>query len=194
MDQFNKESAIVYNTTQHYRTDRQQFLKDSYEAAVERNFILGAKMVRGAYMEKERKRAAEKGYPSPIMPDKASTDRDYDESLRFCIDHIDRIAIVVASHNENSNMLAVKLLQEKGLPLNHPHIHWSQLYGMSDNITFNLAHAGCSVSKYLPFGPIKDVIKYLMRRAEENTSVKGQTNRELMLIEKELERRKPKKS
>ena len=194
MDQFNKESAIVYNTTQHYRTDRQQFLKDSYEAAVERNFILGAKMVRGAYMEKERKRAAEKGYPSPIMPDKASTDRDYDESLRFCIDHIDRIAIVVASHNENSNMLAVKLLQEKGLPLNHPHIHWSQLYGMSDNITFNLAHAGCSVSKYLPFGPIKDVIKYLMRRAEENTSVKGQTNRELMLIEKELERRKSKKS
>lgn len=145
-------------------------------------------------MEKERKRAAEKGYPSPIMPDKASTDRDYDESLRFCIDHIDRIAIVVASHNENSNMLAVKLLQEKGLPLNHPHIHWSQLYGMSDNITFNLAHAGCSVSKYLPFGPIKDVIKYLMRRAEENTSVKGQTNRELMLIEKELERRKSKKS
>ncbi|MCC6307192.1 MAG: proline dehydrogenase family protein, partial [Chitinophagaceae bacterium] len=100
----------------------------------------------------------------------------------------------VASHNENSNMLAVKLLQEKGLPLNHPHIHWSQLYGMSDNITFNLAHAGCSVSKYLPFGPIKDVIKYLMRRAEENTSVKGQTNRELMLIEKELERRKSKKS
>ena len=128
------------------------------------------------------------------MPDKASTDRDYDESLRFCIDHIDRIAIVVASHNENSNMLAVKLLQEKGLPLNHPHIHWSQLYGTSDNITFNPAHAGCSVSKYLPFGPIKDVIKYLMRRAEENTSVKGQTNRELMLIEKELERRKSKKS
>ena len=194
MDQFNKERAIVYNTTQHYRTDRQQFLKDSYEAAVERNFILGAKMVRGAYMEKERKRAAEKGYPSPIMPDKACTDRDYDESLKFCIDHIDRIAIVVASHNENSNMLAVKLLQEKGLPLNHPHIHWSQLYGMSDNITFNLAHAGCSVSKYLPFGPIKDVIKYLMRRAEENTSVKGQTNRELMLIEKELDRRKSKKS
>jgi proline dehydrogenase len=194
MDQFNKERAIVYNTTQHYRTDRQQFLKDSYEAAVERNFILGAKMVRGAYMEKERKRAAEKGYPSPIMPDKASTDRDYDESLKFCIDHIDRIAIVVASHNENSNMLAVKLLQEKGLPLNHPHIHWSQLFGMSDNITFNLAHAGCSVSKYLPFGPIKDVIKYLMRRAEENTSVKGQTNRELMLIEKELDRRKSKKS
>lgn len=194
MDQFNKDKAVVYNTTQHYRTDRQQFLKDSYEAAVERNFILGAKMVRGAYMEKERKRAADNGYLSPIMPDKESTDRDYNESLKFCIDHIDRIAIVVASHNEYSNMLAVKLIQEKGLPLNHPHIHWSQLYGMSDNITFNLAHAGCSVSKYLPFGPIKDVIKYLMRRAEENTSVKGQTNRELLLIEKELQRRKNLKS
>jgi proline dehydrogenase len=190
MDTFNKERAVVYNTTQHYRTDRQQFLKDSYEAAVERNFILGAKLVRGAYMEKERKRAAERGYPSPIMPDKESTDRDYNESVKFCIDHIDRIALMVASHNEYSNMYAAQLLQEKGLPLNHPHVHWSQLYGMSDNITFNLAHAGCSVSKYLPFGPIKDVIKYLMRRAQENTSVKGQTGRELSLIKKEVARRK----
>lgn len=190
MDTFNKERAVVYNTTQHYRTDRQQFLKDSYEAAVERNFILGAKLVRGAYMEKERRRAAEKGYPSPIMPDKESTDRDYNECVKFCIEHIDRIALMVASHNEYSNMYAAQLLQEKGLPLNHPHVHWSQLYGMSDNITFNLANAGCSVSKYLPFGPIKDVIKYLMRRAQENTSVKGQTGRELGLIRKELTRRK----
>jgi len=190
MDTFNKERAVVYNTTQHYRTDRQQFLKDSYEAAVERNFILGAKLVRGAYMEKERRRAAERGYPSPIMPDKESTDRDYNESVKFCIDHIDRIALMVASHNEFSNMYAAQLLQEKGLPLNHPHVHWSQLYGMSDNITFNLANAGCSVSKYLPFGPIKDVIKYLMRRAQENTSVKGQTGRELSLIKKEVARRK----
>lgn len=189
METFNKEKVVVYNTTQHYRTDRQQFLKDSYEAAVERNFILGAKLVRGAYMEKERERAAEKGYPSPIMPDKESSDRDYNESVKFCIDHIDRVALLLASHNEESNMLAVKLLQEKGLPLNHPRVHWSQLYGMSDNITFNLAHAGCNVSKYLPFGPIKDVIKYLMRRAQENTSVKGQTGRELSLINKELERR-----
>lgn len=192
MDTFNKERAVVYNTTQHYRTDRQQFLKDSYEAAVERNFILGAKLVRGAYMEKERKRAAERGYPSPIMPDKESTDRDYNESVKFCIDHIDRIALMVASHNEYSNMYATQLLQEKGLPLNHRHVHWSQLYGMSDNITFNLANAGCSVSKYLPFGPIKDVIKYLMRRAQENTSVKGQTGRELSLIKKEVIRRKSK--
>ncbi|MGB3090459.1 MAG: proline dehydrogenase family protein, partial [Chitinophagaceae bacterium] len=189
MDTFNKEWAVVYNTLQHYRHDRIQFLKDSYEAAVERKFILGAKLVRGAYMEKERKRAAEMGYPSPIHPDKESSDKDYNDGVKFCIDNIDKVALVVASHNEYSNLYAAQLMQQKGLPLNHPHIHWSQLYGMSDNITFNLAHAGCSVSKYLPFGPIKDVIPYLMRRAQENTSVKGQTGRELALIKKELERR-----
>lgn len=189
MDTFNRERPVVYNTTQHYRTDRLQFLKDSYEAAVERNFILGAKLVRGAYMEKERRRAAERGYPSPIHPDKEASDKDFNEAVKFCIDHIDRVAVMVASHNEYSNLYATQLLQEKGLPLSHPHVHWSQLYGMSDNITFNLAHAGCSVSKYLPFGPIKDVIKYLMRRAQENTSVKGQTGRELGLIKRELARR-----
>jgi proline dehydrogenase len=189
MDEFNKQKPLVYNTLQHYRHDRLQFLKDCHEAAVERNFILGAKLVRGAYMEKERKRAEEKGYPSPIQPDKAATDRDYNAAVEFCIDHIDRVALMVASHNEYSNLLAVQLLERRGLPLNHPHVHWSQLYGMSDNITFNLAHAGCSVSKYLPFGPIRDVIPYLMRRAQENTSVKGQTGRELGLIKKELERR-----
>ncbi len=190
MDTFNKERAIVYNTLQHYRHDRLQFLKDSYEAAKERKFILGAKLVRGAYMEKERKRAVEKNYPSPIQSDKESSDKDYNGGVEFCIEHIDRIALIVASHNENSNLYAAQLMQQKGLALNHPHIHWSQLYGMSDNITFNLAHAGCSVSKYLPFGPIKDVIPYLMRRAQENTSVGGQTSRELGLIEKELGRRK----
>ncbi|MBL7744196.1 MAG: proline dehydrogenase family protein [Chitinophagaceae bacterium] len=189
MDTYNKEKVVVYNTLQHYRHDRLKFLKDSYEAAVERKFILGAKLVRGAYMEKERKRAEEKGYPSPIQPDKESTDRDYNAAVEFCIEHIDRIALMVASHNEQSNWLAAQLLQQKGLPLNHPHVHWSQLYGMSDNITFNLAHAGCGVSKYLPFGPIKDVLSYLMRRAQENTSVGGQTGRELRLIKKELERR-----
>lgn len=190
MDTFNRQKAVVYNTLQHYRHDRLTFLKASHEAAKERNFILGAKLVRGAYMEKERKRAEEKGYPSPIQPDKESSDRDYNEGVKYCIDHIDRIALVVASHNEYSNLYAAQLMQQKGLPLNHPHIHWSQLYGMSDNITFNLAHAGCSVSKYLPFGPIKDVIPYLMRRAQENTSVGGQTSRELGLISKELKRRK----
>jgi proline dehydrogenase len=189
MDTFNKQRCVVYNTIQHYRQDRLQFLKDSHEAAAERNFILGAKLVRGAYMEKERKRAAEKACPSPIQPNKESSDADYNAGIKFCIDNIDRIALIVASHNEYSNLYATQLMQQKGLPLNHPHIHWSQLYGMSDNITFNLAHAGCSVSKYLPFGPIKDVIPYLMRRAQENTSVGGQTSRELGLIEKELKRR-----
>ena len=189
MDTFNKERAVVYNTLQHYRHDRLQFLKESFEAAVERNFILGSKLVRGAYMEKERKRAIEMGYPSPINPDKETSDKDYNEGVKFCIDNIERVALIVASHNEYSNLYAAQMMQQKGHKLNHPHIHWSQLYGMSDNITFNLAHAGCSVSKYLPFGPIKDVIPYLMRRAQENTSVKGQTGRELGLIKRELDRR-----
>jgi len=189
MDTFNKNRCVVYNTIQHYRHDRLQFLKDSYAAAVEREFILGAKLVRGAYMEKERRRAAEKNYASPIQPDKESSDKDYNAGLEFCVENLQRIGLIVASHNEYSNLYATKLLQKKGLSLNHPHIHWSQLYGMSDNITFNLAHAGCSVSKYLPFGPIKDVIPYLMRRAQENTSVKGQTGRELGLIKRELKRR-----
>jgi proline dehydrogenase len=193
MDTFNKERAVVYNTTQHYRTDRLSFLKDSYTAAAQRKFILGAKLVRGAYMEKERKRAMEMGYPSPIQPDKESCDKDFNAGIQFCIEHIDRIALIVASHNEYSNLYTTQLLEQKTLPLNHPHVHFSQLYGMSDNITFNLAHAGCSVSKYLPFGPIKDVIPYLMRRAQENTSVKGQTGRELALIKKELQRRKKNK-
>jgi proline dehydrogenase len=190
MEQFNRGHAVVYNTLQHYRSDRLGFLKDCLEAAEQRDFILGAKLVRGAYMEKERKRAADLGYPSPIQPDKDATDRDYNEAVAYCIAHIDRIALIVASHNEYSNLRAVELLQQKGLPLDHPHIHFSQLYGMSDNITFNLAKAGCPVSKYLPFGPIKDVIPYLMRRAQENSSISGQTGRELGLIRKELQRRK----
>ena len=190
MEQFNRERAVVYNTIQLYRSDRLAFLKDSYEAAVQRGFILGAKLVRGAYMEKERKRSLSMGYPSPIQPDKAATDADYNAALAFCIEHLDRIALIVATHNEYSNLYAVQLLQEKGLSLGDPHIHFSQLYGMSDNITFNLAKAGCAVSKYLPFGPIRDVIPYLMRRAQENSSVSGQTGRELGLIRKEMKRRK----
>lgn len=190
MATYNKKNAVVYNTLQLYRHDRLAFLKDSYEAALQKNFILGAKLVRGAYMEKERKRAAELGYPSPIQPDKISSDRDYNAALEFCITHLENIAVIVASHNEESNLYATQLLDEKGLPHNHPHVHFSQLYGMSDNITFNLAKSGCSVSKYLPFGPIKDVIPYLMRRAQENSSAVGQTGRELGLIKKELQRRK----
>jgi proline dehydrogenase len=189
MVQYNTSRPVVYNTIQLYRHDRLQFLKDSYEAAVEKNFILGAKLVRGAYMEKERKRAEERGYPSPIQPNKEATDADYDAAVEYCIQHIDKVAVIVASHNENSNLYTTRLLQQRNLSPDHPHVHFSQLYGMSDNITFNLASAGCKVSKYLPFGPIKDVVPYLMRRAEENSSVSGQTGRELALIKKELSRR-----
>jgi proline dehydrogenase len=189
MEKFNRGKVAVYNTLQMYRHDRIQFLKDCHEAAVQRNFILGTKLVRGAYMEKERKRAEQMNYPSPIQPDKESTDRDFNLAIQFCIDHLDRTALEVASHNEYSNLYTTQLLQQKGLSLNHPYVHFSQLYGMSDNITFNLAKVGCHVSKYLPFGPIKDVVPYLMRRAQENSSVKGQTGRELALIKKEIERR-----
>src|SRR5579872_3648642 len=189
MEKFNKGHAVVYNTIQLYRVDRLNFLKDSFEAAGLRDFVLGAKLVRGAYMEKERQRAQEIGIVSPIQPDKAATDRDYNAAVEFCIEHLDRIAVIVASHNEYSNLYAVQMLERSGLPLDHPRVHFSQLYGMSDNITFNLAKAGCSVSKYLPFGPIRDVIPYLMRRAQENSSMSGQTGRELALIRKEMQRR-----
>jgi len=190
MDTHNKGKAVVFNTIQLYRHDRLAFLKDSYQAALERSFILGAKLVRGAYMDKERKRAADKGYPSPIQPDKNASDRDYNAAVEFSIEHLDNISVIVASHNEHSNLYTTQLLDKKGLAHDHPHVHFSQLYGMSDNITFNLAKNGFSVSKYLPFGPINDVIPYLMRRAQENSSVSGQTGRELGLIKKELERRK----
>ena len=189
MEQYNKEKAVVFNTFQLYRHDRLKFLKDSHEAAEQRNFILGAKLVRGAYMEKERKRAMEMKYSSPIHINKESTDLDYNVALEFCINRLKRVSLVIASHNEKSNLHTANLLDGKGIAHNNPHIHFSQLYGMSDNITFNLAKAGFSVSKYLPFGPIKDVIPYLMRRAQENSSVAGQTGRELVLIKKELERR-----
>jgi proline dehydrogenase len=192
MEIFNKEKVIVYNTIQLYRHDRLHFLKLSHRIAQEQGFMLGVKLVRGAYMEKERARATEKGYPSPIQPDKKTTDRDYNEALAYCVDHIDEVSLIVASHNEESNLLAAELLNNKGLKHNHPHIHFSQLYGMSDNITFNLAREGFSVSKYLPFGPIRDVVPYLMRRAQENSSVSGQTGRELSLIKRELLRRKGK--
>ena len=192
MELFNKEKVIVYNTIQLYRHDRLHFLKLSHQIAQQQGFMLGLKLVRGAYMEKERTRAHDRGYPSPIQPDKASTDRDYNAAVTYCINHLQEISVIVASHNEESNLLAANLLNERALPHNHSHIHFSQLYGMSDSITFNLAKEGFNVSKYLPFGPIRDVIPYLMRRAQENSSVSGQTGRELSLINKELKRRKDK--
>lgn len=190
MERFNRKKTVIYNTIQLYRHDRLQFLKDSFASAQQKGFVLGAKLVRGAYMEKERKRAASMNYPSPIQPNKSATDRDYNAALEFCIDYITHISLIVASHNEYSNLLTTELLDKKGLQHNHPHVHFSQLYGMSDNITFNLAKNSFRVSKYLPFGPIGDVIPYLMRRAQENSSVSGQTGRELGLIKKEIERRK----
>ncbi len=164
----------------------------SPKIAAEGNFILGAKLVRGAYMEKERARAEKLGYPSPIQVDKSATDADFDKAVNYCVDHIDQIALIVASHNEASNLNCAQLMQSKGLENKHPHIHFSQLYGMSDHITFNMASEGYKVSKYLPFGPLQDVVPYLMRRAQENSSVNGQTNRELLLIRQEIARRKAK--
>lgn len=190
MERFNRQKTVIYNTIQLYRHDRLQFLKDSFASARQKGFVLGAKLVRGAYMEKERKRAESMNYPSPIQPNKTATDRDYNAALEFCIDYLNHISLIVASHNEYSNLYTTELLDKKGLPHNHPHVHFSQLYGMSDNITFNLAGSAFSVSKYLPFGPIGDVVPYLMRRAQENSSVSGQTGRELGLIKKEIERRK----
>ena len=190
MQKFNIENPVIFNTVQMYRHDRLQFLKDSHEAATGNDYLLGMKIVRGAYMERERKRAGLMNYESPIQPDKEHTDADYNAALEFCIDHIDNIYIIVASHNEFSNLYAAELMERKGMPPGNSHILFSQLYGMSDNITFNLARAGFNASKYLPFGPIKDVISYLMRRAQENSSVSGQTGRELGLIKKEIKRRR----
>lgn len=189
MQEFNKEKTVVYNTAQLYRHDRLQFLKDSNEYAKQNHFKLGMKLVRGAYMEKERARAQELNYPSPINPTKEATDADYNEAVAYCINPENQISVIIGSHNEASNLLGVELLEKYNLPFDSENVYFSQLYGMSDNITFNLAKAGCNVSKYLPFGPINDVIPYLMRRAEENSSVSGQTGRELSLIKKEIKRR-----
>ncbi len=190
MARYNTDRAIVFNTFQMYRWDRLDFLKQSYEMAVKGNYFLGAKFVRGAYMEKERERAAQMGYPSPIQPDKEHTDNDYNAALKFCIEHIGRIFIFNGTHNEYSSRYLTELMAENKIAKNDPRIWFSQLYGMSDHISFNLAHSGYNVAKYLPYGPVKHVIPYLVRRAEENTSVKGQTGRELTLITREVKRRK----
>ncbi len=192
MEEFNKDKAIVYNTIQLYRHDRLSFLKLSHRIAQQKGFILGVKLVRGAYMEKERARALQKHYPSPIQQDKSFTDGDFNAAVDYCINNLESIAIVVATHNEYSNLRAAELMDAEGIMHSHPHVHFSQLYGMSDNITFNLAKAGYSVSKYLPFGPIREVIPYLMRRAQENSAINGQTSRELVLIKNELKRRRGK--
>ncbi|HZY39620.1 MAG TPA: proline dehydrogenase family protein [Mucilaginibacter sp.] len=186
---FNKEKAIVYNTYQLYRHDKLQSLKNDHLVAAKEGFILGAKLVRGAYMEKERKRAAEMGYPSPIQPDKASTDRDYDAALDYCTDHVREIAFVAGTHNEESCRALAEQLNKKDIDHQNPHVYFSQLLGMSDNLSFNLADARYNVAKYVPYGPIKAVLPYLFRRAQENTAIAGQMSRELGLIVKEVRRR-----
>jgi proline dehydrogenase len=190
MHLYNAEKAIVYNTYQLYRHDKLASIKNDHAIAVKGEFILGAKLVRGAYMEKERKRAEEKGYPSPIQPDKQSADKDYDAALDFCTDHIDTLAFVAGTHNEESCRVLAELLNKKNIDHKNPHVYFSQLLGMSDNLSFNLAHAQYNVAKYVPYGPIKAVLPYLFRRAQENTAIAGQMSRELSLIVKELKRRK----
>lgn len=187
---YNKEKCIVYNTFQLYRKDRLDYLKHSFEMAQQKNYFLGAKLVRGAYMEKERARAAEKNYPSPIQDTKEATDKDYDLAVLFCVEHLNKIAFCAGTHNEKSSMDLAVLMDSKNIPSSNKHIFFSQLLGMSDHISYNLANAGYNVAKYVPYGPVREVLPYLIRRAQENTSVKGQTGRELSLIIKEKERRK----
>lgn len=190
MEKYNKGKVLIFNTFQLYRHDRLVFLKQSFDKSTSKGYLLGAKLVRGAYMEKERARGMEKGYPSPIQPNKAATDKDYDAAVLFCLERLDKLAVFIGTHNEHSCMLAAQYMESHQIPANHNHVYFSQLYGMSDNISFNLAHSGYHVAKYLPYGPVKDVLPYLMRRAQENTSVAGQTGRELSLINKEIQRRK----
>ena len=189
MRKYNSEQAIVFNTLQMYRWDRFAYLKQSYADAENGNYFLGLKIVRGAYMEKERERAEKMGYPSPIQKDKISCDNDYNLALRFCINHIDKIALCAGTHNEQSSMLLTQLMAENNILKNDQRVYFSQLLGMSEHISFNLSKHEYNVAKYMPYGPVKDVIPYLIRRAEENTSIAGQTGRELSLIIKEKKRR-----
>lgn len=190
MERYNKEKAVVYNTLQMYRTDRLDYLKMLHQKAREVGFKAGVKFVRGAYMEKERLRATERGYPSPINPTKEVTDQMYDDALIYTMQNIDDFAIFVGTHNEDSIKLLVELVYKYAIDVKDSRIWLSQLYGMSDNLSFNLAYEGFNVAKYLPYGPVKEVLPYLTRRATENTAVAGQTSRELNLINQEIERRK----
>ena len=194
MRKYNKEEAIVYNTLQMYRHDRLPYLKGLYERAVADGFYIGVKVVRGAYMEKENERAAEQGYPTPICASKQATDDNYNAVVTYIIEHIDRIALFAGTHNEESAALIMDLMAKKGLAKNDKRVWIAQLYGMSDHISFNASKEGYSVAKYLPFGPVREVMPYLIRRAEENTSVAGQTGRELTLLSAEKKRRKTEKN
>jgi len=186
---YNKQKPIVYNTFQLYRKDRLEYLKHSHSLAQQGSYFLGAKLVRGAYMEKERKRSIELNYPSPIQDTKENTDKDYDSALEFCTKNISNIGLCAGTHNEKSSLLLTQLMERQKIAASTKQIYFSQLFGMSDHISYNLANAGYNVAKYVPYGPVKEVLPYLIRRAQENTSVKGQTGRELSLIMKEKKRR-----
>ncbi len=190
MEKYNREKAVVFGTLQLYRQDRYDYLLGLHERAREKGYKIGMKLVRGAYMEKERERAEDMKYPDPICKDKKSTDENYNKVLRYMFEHLDDMAIFNGTHNEESSYLLMDLIRDSKIAKDDPRVWFGQLFGMSDNISFNLAHEGFNVAKYLPYGPVKDVMPYLIRRAEENTSVAGQTNRELDLITKEKKRRK----
>lgn len=190
MKKYNQEHAIVFNTFQMYRADMLGNLKDAFHNATMHNYYLGVKMVRGAYMEKEAERAGKLNYPNPIHPNKEATDDAFNKGLAFCIDNKQRISIVCGSHNEYSNQYLAVLMNKHGMRNDDRRVWYAQLLGMSDNISFNLAKAGYNVAKYVPYGPVESVMPYLLRRASENTSVAGQSSRELTLIRKELKRRK----
>jgi proline dehydrogenase len=190
MRKYNIDKPIVFNTLQMYRHDRLDYLKQQHQLAIENGFYLGYKLVRGAYMEKENDRADVENYQSPICENKEATDKNFDEGLKYIINNIDTISLFAGTHNEESSYLLMELMKEKKLENNDSRVWFGQLFGMSDNISFNLSNKGYNVAKYMPFGPVKDVMPYLIRRAEENTSVAGQTSRELNLINKEKQRRK----
>jgi proline dehydrogenase len=189
-EKFNKETAIIFNTYQLYRHDRFIYLEECIKHAAANNYHIGAKLVRGAYMEKERKRAVEKGYPSPIQPSKEASDADYNLALELCIKNISHVSLCAGTHNEQSSLVLVDLMKKNNIAPGDKRIWFAQLLGMSDHISYNLSIGGYNVAKYVPYGPVKEVLPYLLRRAQENTSVKGQTGRELSLIMKEKVRRK----
>ena len=189
MVKYNKEKVIVFGTLQLYRWDRLDYLKKLHKRANEQGFKVGMKLVRGAYMEKERERAEKYGYKDPICVDKDATDKMYNDVQQYMIENIDEMAVYSGTHNEESSYLLIDLIEKHNLDRNDKRVWFGQLYGMSDHISFNSAKEGYNVAKYLPFGPVRDVMPYLIRRAEENTSVAGQTNRELELLKRERERR-----
>ncbi len=189
MRRYNRDKVVVYNTFQMYRKDRLQFLIHSFNQAREGGYLLGAKLVRGAYMEKERERAERLNYPSPIHPGKDATDDAFNTAVRFCVDNYQHLASCNASHNAASCLLQAELIHQKGIPRNHPHLNFCQLFGMSDHLTFNLSQAGFNVAKYVPYGPVREVVPYLIRRAQENSSVTGDMSREHQLVRQEMKRR-----